>query len=380
MQMMKHYFSLLLGFLLVPLSMIAEVLKEGVDVSYDFYSDNVGVIVNAPVIGMKKMISEKWGVIANLRIDAITAASMYYASGKKSDKVIVDAVTGASDRPFDDLRVAPDLGFVYESGMSRTDFGFYGSTERDYNVFAVRMSEQLSFNDANTIFSLGGVYSFEKWDPAINRKLDKKAKHVYSVNAALTQLLNPHAYIALNFEYTMQTGMLSSPYRYINTPTYGAFDKYPDRRQSFPVALTYVQQLGEDFATHLSYRFFADTWEMTSHTADAKVYYDVSDSVTLGMRGRYYTQSGVGFIKPLDEYSPDDDPDYVVGEYKYSEFSAYSAGMSLFYRPAFIEDENIVLKMSGNYYVTTDNSYIKAWYGEDNVKAIYSSLSFNYEF
>ena len=360
--------------------MVAEVLKEGVDISYDFYSDNVGVIVNAPVIGMKKMISEKWGIIANFRVDAITAASMYYASGKQSDKVIVDAVTGASDRAFDDLRIAPDLGFVYENGISRTDFGIYGSTERDYDVIALRLSEQLSLNDANTILSLGGVYSSENWRPAINRELKTTQKQVYSLTGSLTQLLNPRAYLTLNFEYTMQRGMLSSPYRYINTPYYAAFDKYPDRRQSFPLALTYVQQWGEDFASHLSYRFFADTWEMTSHTADAKLYYDVSDSMTLGVRGRYYTQSGVGFIKPLNEYTPDDDPDYVVGEYKYSNFSAYSAGLSLFYRPLFIEDENVVFKMSGNYYVTTDNSYIKAWYGENNIKAAYTSLSFNYEF
>ena len=380
MQIAKHYFSILLGLLLVPFTLMAEVLKEGVDVSYDFYSDNVGVIVNSPVIGMKKMITDKWGVIANFRIDAITAASMYYASGKANDKVIVDAVTGASDRPFDDTRFAPDLGFVYESGMSRTDFGVYGSTERDYDVFALRMSEQLSFNDANTIVSVGGVYSFEKWDPAINRQLDKKAKHLYAFNGSLTQLLNPKAYLTFNFEYTLQKGLLSSPYRYINTKSYAAFEKYPDKRQTFPVAVTYVQQVGEDFATHLSYRFFADTWEMTSNTADAKLYYDVSESVTLGVRGRFYTQSGVGFIKPLDEYSPDDDPDYVVGEYKYSQFSSYSTGVSLFYRPTFVEDENIVFKMSGNYYLTTDNNYIKAWYGEENIKAIYSSLSFNYEF
>lgn len=380
MQVVQRYLGLILGIILVPFGLSAEVVKESVDVSYDYYSDNVGVAIYSPVIGMAKLINEKWGVIANLRIDAITAASNHYASGKYHDKVITDAVTGASDKPLDDLRVAPDLGFVYEEGISKTSFGFYGSVENDYYVFAARANEQLSFNDANTIISIGGALSYEQWDPAINRKLSTNKKNVYTLTGSLTQLLNPHAYLSFNAEYTLQKGFLASPYRYINTETYAAFDKYPERRQSFPVSLTYVQQIQEDFSTNISYRLFLDTWAMVSHTLDTKGYYDVTDDITLGARLRYYTQSGVGFIKPLDEYTSIDDPDYVVSDYKYSNFSSYSAGLSFFYRPSFVEDENIVLKVSGNYYLTTDNDYIESWYGEKNIKATYFSTAFTYEF
>ena len=380
MQIIQRYLGLVLGIMFVPFGLSAEVVKESIDVSYDYYSDNVGVAVYSPVIGMAKLINEKWGVIANLRFDAITAASNHYASGKYHDQVITDAVTGASDKAFDDLRIAPDIGFVYEDGMSKTNFGFYGSIENDYMVFAARINEQLSFNDANTIVSAGAAISYEQWDPAINRKLSTDTKNVYTLTASLTQLLNPQAYLTFNAEYTLQKGFLASPYRYINTQSYAAFDKYPEQRQSFPVSLTYVQQIADDFSTNVSYRLFTDTWDMMSHTIDTKGYYDVTESITLGARLRYYYQSGVGFIKPLNDYSSIDDPDYVVSDYKYSQFSSTSAGLSFFYRPGFIEDENIVIKLSGNYYITSDNDYIESWYGEKNIKATYFTTTFTYEF
>ena len=380
MQVIQKFFSLFFGLLLIPYQLLAEVVKEGIDVGYDYYSDNVGVTVYSPVIGLKKMLNDKWGLIANLRFDAITAASIKFAAGSYHNDVITDAVTGASDRAFDDLRIAPDISFVYESGISKTDFGFYGSTERDYLVFAVHANEQLSFNDANSIVNIGFSYSYEKWDPQINRALEVDDKNIITVSGSFTQLLSPRAYVVLNSEYTLQSGFLASPYRYINTPTYAAFEKYPDKRQSFPTALTYVQQFGDRFSTHLSYRFYADTWELYSHTADVKAFYDLFEGLTLGLRGRFYTQSAVGFMKPLDEYDFTDDPDYVVSEYKYSEFSSYSYGLSAVYRPTFIEDENIVIKFSATQYQTTDNDYIKAWYGENSITANYFTTAFSYEF
>ncbi len=392
MQVKKLLF-LALTPIIVPYKAIASALKDSVDVSYDFYSDNVGVTVYSPVMGIKKALSDKWGLVAKLRLDAISAASIKNASVKFNNDVITDAVTGASGRAgFNDFRVAPDISFIYEGSTFTTTMGTYASNEIDYNVIAAYFNVDTKLNDANTILSFGGSYSYEMWSPRIKRKMlafdnaEKKDvevsdKQIYTVSVGFTQLLNPDAYISGMFEYTEQNGFLSNPYRYYQGTSYARFDLYPNKRRSYPFSLRYVQQYSDKFSTNLFYRFYTDSWALTSNTIDGSFYYDILDSLTLGLKGRFYGQSAVGFIKTVDDYeSGNFDDNFFVSDYKYSALATFDAGISMMWRPEFFEDENVLIKLNANYYMTDKNKYIYEWYGEKSIKASYFTTAFSYEF
>ncbi len=381
MQIVFRYLLILLALGAMPFKALAENLKDSFEFSYNYYSDNVGVLVNTPFLGLQKRLSTHWGMNLSFQADAISAASMRSGNGNGDivDNVIIDAVSGASGRyGFDDYRVAPTLSLTYEKDNFLINFGSYYSNEVDYDAIAGFFDGSYALNDANTILSLGGSYEASHWSPTTNRELSTNDKTQYQVNASLLQLLSPEAYVQFKFSYIDQEGFLASPYHYLVSDSFAQFDRYPETRKSMAAAMLFVGELTETIAFHLNYRYYSDDWKIASHTAEAQLFFDLSDSVMFGVRGRYYLQDKAYFTKELGEYSVNDD--YIVSDYKYSAFNTTTTGVNLHYRPESIEDEPLVFQLSYDRYFTNDNDYIQNWYGQKSIQADLVSLSVTYDF
>ena len=363
-----------------PIKMVAGSLKDQIAVSYAFYSDNVGVDIFSPAISLQKLLSEHWALNASFAIDAMTAASIRNGNGKVKDGVIVDAVSGASGRyGFDDFRVAPTVSLSYENGDFGANFGSYYSSEIDFDTIAGFGSLNYGFNDANTIVSIGGSYETAKWSPTTNRVLypsDEKTQVQY--NASIMQLINPEHYIQIRYSYIKQEGYLASPYKYLVNDTIAQFDRYPGMRTSYATALQYVGKVSENMSMHLEYRYYADDWDLSSHTVQGQLFYDLMDNLMVGVRARGYVQSKTSFTKKLNDYQVDDA--YIVSDYRLTDFASQDVGLSLEYRPGFIDDENLAIALSYDIYQTDKNAYIENWYGESQIKARYGTVSIRYDF
>ena len=354
-------------------------IKDQVYMSYDQYSDNVDVEVYSPLLGIKQRLGERFGIDFNIRADAISAASIRQGNGQYQDQVIVDAVSGASGRfGFDDFRVAPTMTLQYEDDTTTFSLGGYYSNEIDFDAASGFFNLTQSFNNANTTFSLGGSYAYEVWTPTINRELEQNDKTSYDISASITQLLTPKRYLQLRFSYINQSGYLASPYHYLINDTFARYDNYPKLRQSYAAALLWVEQFGDNFSTHASYRYYSDSWELSSHTTELKLNWEMFYNFTFGVRGRYYNQSKAGFTKKFYEYEKDDY--YIVSDYRLSAFSSMTYGGSIFYKPEFLEESEGYLSLSYDIYATDDNNYIQNWYGQSAIEANYFSVGFGYDF
>lgn len=378
--MMFKYFFVFLAIVLAPLKSMAGSFKDQVAITYSFYSDNVGVDIFSPMVSLQNKLSEHWGLSASFAVDAMTAASIRNGNGQVKDGVIVDAVSGASGRAgFDDFRVAPTVSLTYENGDFSTNFGSYYSTEIDFDTLAGFGSMSYAFNDANSVVSLGGSYEMAKWSPTTNRVLypsDEKTQ--MQVNASIMQLINPTSYFQLRFSYIKQEGYLASPYRYLVSDTVAQFERYPELRTSYATALQYVGQIGDSTSIHLEYRYYGDDWDLSSHTLQGQVFYEIMENLTFGARVRGYTQSKTSFTKKLNEYEYDDA--FIVSDYRLSAFASQDAGLSLLYKPGFFDDENVAISLSYDMYQTDKNAYIENWYGETQIIAKYGTVSLSYDF
>jgi len=377
MQVVFKYLLILLALVAFPIKALAEAIKDKVTMSYAYYSDNVDVEVLSPFIGLQKRLSEHWGVNASFQVDAISAASMRRGSGNVVDGVIVDAVSGASGRwGYDDVRVAPTVSFIYENEDYSWTFGSYYSNEIDYETVAGFTEVSSGFNDANTVLSFGASYEEAEWNTVTNRQLPTDKKRQRQLNASVTQLLNAESYIQVRASYIYLDGFLANPYHY--SIGAGQFDRYPDERNAYALALQYVTLLTDETSMHVNYRYYKDDWEIKSHTLETQFYYDLQENITLGLRGRYYTQDAAEFVKPIGSYTPSDE--YIVSDYKFTEFESYTVGVSMHYIPDFFENEGLGFQLSYDRYATDDNAYIKAWYGKSKIEADMASLSLTYDF
>lgn len=370
---------LILALLLLPFKLFADGLKDHMGFSVDFYNDNVGVTILSPMANLTKKLSESWAFAASIRLDGITAASIRNGSGTKVNAAIADAVSGASGRlGFEDLRIAPMLSMSYEGERFGVTFGRYYSEEIDFNSVANFVDLIFNFNDKNTVVTMGGSYAYEGWNPSISRYLPEATKTSTTIKASLMQLISPTAYFQLRYSRTISEGFLASPYHYLETSTFVAFDRYPGSRTSDATAFEYVNQIVDTVALHATYRYYRDDWAMISHTGEMKLFYDLFDTTVVGIKGRYYTQTSAGFVKELSAYSVTDN--YIVSDYRLSALGSITAGVSIAYRPESLESRDFLVNVALDYYTTDQNNYILNWYGTSQIQAFYMSVGISYDY
>ncbi len=358
----------------------AEELKDKISVGYDYYSDSGDTQVYSPNIGIYKKISNKFLIGVKSRVDAITSATI--SNGGRRNKV--DAVTSATaSRTFDEVRFAPSLFTKYKDDDNAMTIGGYYSTERDYTGRSVYADYTRLLNEQNTALGLAVSYAFDQWDPAFSRKLPTNDRNEVEIDFTATQLFSPTFSGQFIYSFIDKNGFLASPYYYLTTRTFTVFERYPEHRTGHALALKLVKALDPLTSAHFKYRFYTDTWDINSHTLEFELYREISKPVTLGVRYRYYKQKEADFMKSLSEYKRNDQ--YIGVDYRYSAFSANTVGLSLIFKPkttetGFIDLNKMKIKGSADYYFTSKNDYIQYWYDMDRMRAVFTSITIDYEF
>ena len=373
MSLIKSFFIGIMLF--IPfLKSYASGLKDTVSVGFNTYGDTNDVQVYSPTFSIMKTLSKHFLVGFKMRVDAISSASIRNASG---DKSLVDTVAGASDKSgFDDIRFAPTFIVSYDDGTNSVSGGGYYSKEVDYTGKAIFLNYVRQLNQDNTAVGIGFSQSNDKWSPTFKRNLPKDYRNEQKIDLSVNQLLSPTASIQFVYSYMNSTGFLSSPYHYVKQTDLARFENYKDTRMGQAFAIKGVNLLTPSTSIKYSYRYYKDDWDISSHTISTEVLHDINKKIMIGARVRYYTQTKASFTKDIGTYKQSDT--YFVTDYRMSAFDSYSFGVPITYKPSV--DSPYKFSFSMDYYQTSDNDYIKQWQKTDNLKAIYTSFSFEYEF
>lgn len=357
---------------ILPIKAFAGSLEDRADLTFDYYADNTEVQVYSPSLSFLKKLTRKFLIGIKMRIDAITAASIR----KGGAPAISDAVTGATvRRTYDDVRYAPSIFGVYDDGDNTLTVGAYYSTERDYTGRAVFLNYVRQLNLQNTAVGVGISRSSDIWDPIFKRNLPRKDRNELKVDLTLSQLLSPTAMIQAVYSYIRSEGFLGSPYHYLLTSRVARFESLPERRTGNALSLRLVKLINEPTSINLFYRYYSDDWKIGSHTIDLKVLRDIGRSLTAGIRLRYYTQSGAFFTKDPEDYTYSDQ--YVAVDYRLSSFNSQTFGI-LFLKELWVR--GLSLKGAVNYYTTSPNKQIRAWFGKERIQAWFGTLNLSYSF
>ena len=368
----RSFFRALFSLLLLKVGVFASSIKDSASIGFASYNDNADVQVYSPTFSLFKKLSHNWMMGVKMRIDAITAASI--KNGANNTRV--DAVTGASQKEdlFDDVRYAPTVMATYDDGENLLTFGGYYSTEIDYTGKSVFVNYVRQLNEQNTAIGIGVSQSFDKWNPVFKRALPRDDRKEGKIDLSINQLITPTFSMQGVVSYMFSKGFLSSPYHYILQDDIAKFENYPDSRKGYAVAIKGVYMVNLKNATNFSYRYYKDDWDIKSHTISGEWLHDFSKNFTSGMRLRYYTQTASNFIKPIPGYSRSDR--YFAVDYRMSAFNSIDIGIPFIYTI----NHKKKLKMSVDLYQTSKNDYIKNWYGIDSLTAVYTTLSYDFDY
>lgn len=369
--MQIKYIIFVLSLLLLKANLFASNLKDSMSLGVNTYIDNGDVQVYSPTLSLFKKVSSEWMLGFKMRIDAITAASI--SNGSNAGHV--DVVTGASatEGIADDVRYAPTLMATYENGDNLLSFGGYISEEVDYSGKSVFANYVRQLNEQNTALGIGVSQSFDKWKPIFDRELPTDKRQESKVDLSINQLITPGFSLQGVYSYMYSYGFQSSPYHYVLQDDIAKFEYYPEKRYGQAFALKGVYLLNKENAMNFSYRYYSDDWDITSHTLNLEELHDFSNDFTSGLRLRYYTQTKSNFVKDIGTYSATDP--YFAVDYRMSAFDSFDIGIPFIYKM-----KESKLTASIDYYQTTSNDYIKNWYGVDSLQAVYTTLTYEFDY
>ena len=258
------------------------------DILYHQYEGG-GITIDGPSILVRKSIGKNVSVSTNYYVDMISSAS-------------IDVITTAS--PYTEERTQYSLAADYLRGDTIMSVGLTTSEESDFDANTLSLSiAQSMFGDLTTL-----TLSYAYGDDTVRRSDDPdffrdNTRQHYGVG--VTQIITRNLISALNFEVITDEGFLNNPYRsvrYLDTSNPVGFsfepELYPNTRTSNAVGIRAKYFLSYRAALEVQYRFFADTWDITGHTASIAYTHPWQDFIFTA-KYRAHTQTGAHFFRDI---------------------------------------------------------------------------------
>jgi Protein of unknown function (DUF3570) len=275
---------------LLPLTAVAGVLPEDrADLMFHSY-DGGGVTIDGPSLLVRKKFAEKYAVNASYYVDMVSSAS-------------IDVITTAS--PYDEERTQYGVGFEYLRGKVTYAASFSNSSENDYEADTASLSvSQDMFGDLTTV-----TLSFTRgWDDVTRRDdlvfADEVDRRIYGVD--ISQVATKNLILGLSYETITEEGFLNNPYRQVRFVDPDSalgysyeFERYPRTRTANALSLRGRWYLPYRAALQADYRFYTDTWELQSNTAEVAYTHPLDAEWTFDVHYRFHTQEAAEFYSDL---------------------------------------------------------------------------------
>lgn len=276
----------------------------------------------------------------------------------------VDVITSASTDNIDFVRSSASrvdrrghLGVGYSRRLRNPNWqagvqsGF--SIESDYFSVPVGLSISHQKFDASRKISVGIQTFFDdlRWgrvNPGYFRPIkliypvelryrewfDKYRRTSFNLTTALYQVINRKAQLAMFAEVVYQRGLLSTPFHrvYFNDRAKTEKVEYlPDERWKIPLGAQFNWFMTNRLILRSYYRFYWDTFGISSHTVQADTPLKLTSLVTLTPLARFYCQRASPYFRAYGGH--DLQADYYTSDYDLSALTSYKLGLSVRYAP-----------------------------------------------
>lgn len=342
------------------------------DTALLYYGESDGRVRDASLnVLTRRLFADDKSLSIGLAVDSLTGASpsgaIPLAEVQTFTRPSGDAVysVGPGELPLDDtfLDTRYALTATWQQPIGRLYTGSAGlsfSTEYDYTHTGVNFGMARDFNKRNTTMSLGVALARDELDPVggvplplapmgdvrdlSSRGAGTEDKDVLDLLVGVTQVINEHFLVQVNYSVSDSSGYLNDPYKILSMvdPVTGEgipripapglagplheyrFESRPDRRTKHSVFLQGKYYL-EGKVLDLSWRFMTDDWEIDSHTLDLKLRWPLGDRGWLEPHLRLYTQTAAEFYRP--SLPVGELPAFASADYRLAPFDAFTAGL-----------------------------------------------------
>jgi len=283
------------------------------------YSDGDGTTVTTPHVQMTSNINKDSVEIgAGYAEDIVTSASTDVRSWSSSGKI-------------SDTRREESVHTTFNLQDGSVTAAFVESDENDYHSHTYTTRD---FFEKNTTLdlgvSLGDNHIQHSHVPSFDAVMQTE-----NITVGVTQVLSPISIGQILYDFTIEDGYLSMPYRVARLfqpdgTVIGIAENSPDTRNRQSLAFKYnyySRRLVSSFAT--SIRGYLDNWDVSSGTFEERWSKDYNKKISMSVNARAYYQSEANFYK--DKYDPNNLPVFFTGNKTLSNYYTVLIGL----RPTF---------------------------------------------
>ena len=217
---------------------------------------------------------------------------------------------------------------------------FSYSAESDYVSFGGSLAYSLALNDKNTTVNIGWDHNS---DSVRDDQFRWQAKMTDEIFLGIVQLFGPKAYLAVNTVFGFEHGYLADPYRGVMAANFLQLnpddpalipERRPRHRDTQLLYASWTQFVSPlNGAYELSYRFFHDTYGVSSSTVELNWHQKLGKHFVVSPRFRYAWQDSADFYYVL---VPDYNnlPSYYSSDYRLSKMETFAVGVDVTWRVA----------------------------------------------
>lgn len=276
------------------------------------HSFNNGVSVYSGVFALNKDVSLDTTVSFKYAIDLINSDG----EDGEDDGGSVAAVSGASAaaNAGSDIRNAFTVGVAHNfDNVVAVEASYDYSFEKDYSSSTPTLTLKKELFEKNTTLTAGYSRNSDTIDGKFMANEEDRSTDNFFIG--LTQVLSPVTVAQLGYSHSRSTGYLSEGIRLVplgatdaatcvGVSVDCALEAFPSerKRDAYLVGVNhyFTKGLGgllERSAAKLTFRYYDDSWDVSSWMGEAEVYKYLDDNLIMRLNYRYYTQSKAFFVK-----------------------------------------------------------------------------------
>jgi hypothetical protein len=288
-----------------------------------YYGEKGRARVVEPIARITRLFPDGQTLSLGLALDAISGASPSGAlpTGRvqttttPSGRIRQTPADQVPVESFRDVRGSLDLGWLRPlgGGFAVTTGARY-SRERDYQSLGGTLALSLECMQKLTTLKVGGGYNGDTVMPTGGTRVglseseirtDQTAdrKRVSTALVGASRVLTRRWMLSVDGSRSFERGYLTEPYKVVSVmnatsgrPTGELTEKRPDSRDRSAVLMSSVYHTNSSIL-YGSYRYYWDTWNVRSHTADLRWRHPFENGAYIQPHVRYYAQGPADFFR-----------------------------------------------------------------------------------
>ncbi len=352
-----------------------------IDSSLLIYSERDRVSAFKPVLALRKEIGDDEFIGFRFVADVLTGASpngavptdtaQTFTSPSGESSYTTPANEIPLDDSFEDFRLA--ISADWEKPLTDTlkgVFGFNFSIETDYTSIGLSSTFSKDLNQKQTTLTMGASVNFDKVNPQGGKPegfttmptplfpgpppppgeddedgddddgfFKGESKNVGELLIGVTQIINRFTLTQVNYSIGNSSGYLNDPYKILSVlendgsgdlrtgDSPYVYEKRPSNRTYQSIFWKGVHQLANEDVINISYRYFWDDWDITSHTVDLRYRWEIGGGHYLQPHVRYYQQNAASFYRQTLIDGEELTLDYASADYRLGNFTTQTLGL-----------------------------------------------------